>query len=46
MKAAENAEENLQNIFGAVSAEKQYKKYAGCVVGKHSSNHISHVSLN
>jgi len=44
MKAAENVEENLQNIFGAVSAEKQYKKYVDYAAEKHSNNSILHVS--
>jgi hypothetical protein len=46
MKAAENVAENLQNTFGAVSVEKQYKKYVKCVAEKHHNNRISHASLN
>jgi len=46
MKTAETVEKNLQNTSGVVSAEKQYKKYARYVVGKHNNNHMSHASLN
>jgi len=45
MRAAEPVEENLQNICGALSVEKQYKKYVDCVAKKHSNNSILHVSL-
>jgi hypothetical protein len=34
MKAVEDVEEILQNIFGVVSAGKQYKKYVRCAAGK------------
>jgi hypothetical protein len=40
MRAVEPVEENLRNIFGATSAEKQYKKYARCVAEKHPNNNI------
>ncbi|HET7336609.1 MAG TPA: hypothetical protein VFJ23_01790 [Candidatus Nitrosotalea sp.] len=46
MKAVENVEEILQNIFGAVSAGKQYKKYVRCVVGKQYLNRIFRAYLN
>ena len=46
MKAAENVGETWQNIFGVVSAEKQYKKYVRCVVGKLYLNRISRAYLN
>jgi hypothetical protein len=39
MRVVEDVEEILQNIFGAVSAGKRYKKYVRCVVGK---QHLSH----
>jgi hypothetical protein len=45
MRAAETVEGNLQNIFGAVSVEKQYKKYVSCVTEKHFNSSILHVSL-
>jgi len=35
MKVAEVVEGNLQNIFGAAIAERQYKKSARCVTEKH-----------
>jgi len=35
MRVAEVAGENLQNIFGVVIAERQYKKSARCVAGRH-----------
>ncbi|MDC8453024.1 MAG: hypothetical protein LV477_08970 [Candidatus Nitrosotalea sp.] len=46
MKAVENAEEILQNIFGAVIAGKQYKKYVRCVVGKQCHSRIFRVYLS
>ncbi|HJW19434.1 MAG TPA: hypothetical protein VJ571_02615 [Candidatus Nitrosotalea sp.] len=45
MKAVEFVEGNLQNIFGVINAEKQYKKYARCVADKHLRNNILHVTL-
>ena len=45
MRAAEPVEESLQNIFGAVSVEKQYKKYVDYAAEKHSNNRILYVSL-
>jgi len=35
MRVVEVVEENLQNIFGVVIAERQYKKSARCVAEKH-----------
>jgi hypothetical protein len=46
MRAAEIVEENLQNIFGAVSVGKQYKRYAKYVAEKLLSISILCASLN
>ncbi|HVZ62884.1 MAG TPA: hypothetical protein VG896_04355 [Candidatus Nitrosotalea sp.] len=46
MKAVENVEEILQNIFGVVNAGKQYKKYVRCVVERRCLNHIFRAYLN
>jgi len=35
MRVAEVVGENLQNIFGAAIAERQYRKYVRCAAGKH-----------
>jgi hypothetical protein len=45
MKVVESVEGNLQSIFGVASAEKQYKKYARCVAGKHLGNSIRRAAL-
>ena len=45
MRAAETVEENLQNIFGVVSVEKQSKKYVKFVAEKHFNNSILLVFL-
>ena len=46
MRAVEHVEEILQNIFGVVSAGKQYKKYVRYVVGKQYLSRIFHAYLN